>query len=119
MSNRLEIEEVLELYFRGINENDCSIIPLAEDVEMSGPMMPETMRGRSAVRQQLSDTAPFVARMVQKKTLIDGDSAAVIIEFEGLNGVIIEGAEIFTVRNGEICEDHVYFDARPLIRGSN
>lgn len=119
MTDRSEIEHVVDLYFKGMNENDCSIIPLAEDIEMSGPMIPETLSGRSAVHRHLSDTAPFIARLDRKAILIDGESAAVIIEFEGLNGVIIEGAEFFQVRDGQICRDQVYFDTRPLLKGSN
>ena len=119
MTDRSEVEHAVNLYFRGMNENDCSMIPLAADVEMSGPMIPETLSGQAAVRQHLSDTAPFIARQDRKTTLIDGETAAVIIEFEGLNGVIIEGAEFFTIRDGEICRDRVYFDTRPLLKGSN
>jgi ketosteroid isomerase-like protein len=98
MSDRSEILQSVELYFEAINSDNAGIIPLADDVVMTGPMLPEPVRGEAAVRRHLQDIAPFVARMDLKFTLIEGDTAAVILEFQGLNGVVIEGAEFFRVR---------------------
>jgi hypothetical protein len=119
MSERLNIERAISLFFEAINNNDSSLIPLAEDVVMSGPMMPEPISGEAAVRAYLDETAPFMARMDPKTTVIEGDNAAVIVEFEGLNGVVIGGAEFFRVKNGLICNNQVFFDTRPLFKGRN
>lgn len=119
MDDRRQIQQAVDLYFRAINENDAALVPLAGNVEMSGPMMPEPMSGEAAVRQYLADIAPFVARMEQKFTVIEGDTAAVILEFEGLNGVVIDGAEFFRVRDGKIWYDKLFFDTRPLLRGAD
>ena len=119
MSERAEIERAIGLYFEAINSNDVSISPLAEDMVMSGPMMPEPISGAAAVRQYLDETAPFMARMDPKTIIIEGDSAAVIVEFEGLNGVIFEGVEIFRVSNGLICSAQIFFDTRPLFKGAS
>lgn len=116
MDDRQQVQTALDLYFRAINENDVELVPLADDVEMSGPMMPEPVKGEGAVRQYLADIAPFVARMEQKFTVIEGDTAAVILEFEGLKGRVIDGAEFFRVRDGKIYYDRVFFDTRPLFR---
>ena len=43
---------------------------------------------------------------------------AVSLEFEGLNGVVIQGAEFFRVREGKICFDQIFFDTRPLLKGA-
>jgi hypothetical protein len=40
MSERSEVERAISLYFEAMNANDASIIPLADVVVMSGPMMP-------------------------------------------------------------------------------
>lgn len=119
MSERSQIQKVISLFFEAINANDASIIPLADDVKMSGPMMMEPISGATAVRDYFNETAPFIARMDQKATVIEGENAAVIVEFEGLNGVCIEGARFFRVVDGMICSDQVFFDTRPLFKGAN
>ncbi len=86
---------------------------------MHGPMMPEPVRGEAAVRQHISDIAPFVARMDPRLTVIEGDTAAVIMEFKGLSGVVIEGAEFFRVKDGLIFSDQVFFDTRALLKGAS
>ena len=119
MSDRTDMERTISLYFEAINSNDASIVPLTDDVVMSGPMLPEPITGETAVRQHLADTAPFIARWIEKYSVIEGDSAAVILEFEGLNGLIMEGAEFFRIRDGKICDMQNFFDTRPLIKGAN
>ena len=86
---------------------------------MSGPMMPEPVSGMAAVRQYIDETAPFMARMDLKTTIIEGENAAVTLEFEGLNGVVIKGAEFFRVETGLICQSQVFFDTRLLFKGAN
>ena len=119
MSDRTDMERAIGLYFKAINSNDADIVPLADDVVMSGPMLPEPIKGETAVRQHIADTAPFIARWIEKYSVIEGDSAAVILEFEGLNGLIMEGAEFFRVRDGKICLLQNFFDTRTLIQGAN
>ena len=119
MSDRTDMERIIGLYFKAINSNDASIVPLTDDVVISGPMLPEPITGEAAVRQYIVDTAPFISRWIEKFSVIEGDSAAVILEFEGLNGLVIEGAEFFRVRDGKICRIQNYFDTRPLIMGAN
>ena len=119
MSERAEVERAIGLYFEAVNANDSSIIPLADNVVMSGPMMPEPINGVAAVRQYINETAPFMARMEQKLTVIEGENAAVLLEFEGLNDVVIEGAEFYRVENGLICQAQVFFDTRLLFKGAN
>ncbi len=119
MSDRTDMERIIGLYFKAINSNDASIVPLTDDVVICGPMLPEPITGEAAVRQHIVDTAPFIARWVEKFSVIEGDSAAVVLEFESLNGLIIEGAEFFRVRDGEICQIQNFFDTRLLITGAN
>jgi hypothetical protein len=113
------VDRVVSLYFEGINNNDPSMIPLANDVEFNGPMLSEPLRGSAVVRKHISETAPFVARLDQKQLIIEGENAAVVVEFEGVNGVIVEGAEVFRVRDGEINLKQSFFDVRPLFRGGS
>jgi hypothetical protein len=119
MSERSEVERALRLFYEGINSNNVSIIPLAEDVVISRPMTPDPVSGEEAVRRYIGETAPFIARLDPIAIIIEGGNAAVSIEFEGLNGVVIQGAEIFRIENGLICSGHLYFDTRPLFRGKN
>jgi hypothetical protein len=119
MSDRTEMERTIGLYFKAINSNDASIVPLTDDVVICGPMLPEPITGEAAVRQYIMDTAPFISRWSEKSSVIEGDSAAVILEFEGLTGLIIEGAGFFRVRDGKICHMQNFFDTRPLFKGAN
>jgi len=119
MSDRTDIERAIGLYFKAINSNDASIVPLTDDVVISGPMLPEPITGKAAVRQYISDTAPFISRWVEKFSVIEGDSAAVILEFEGLNDLVMEGAEFFRLRDGKICHMQNFFDTRPLFKGAS
>ena len=119
MSEKSEVERAIRLYFEAINSNDASIAPFARDVVKSGPMLPQPIIGEAAVRSYLDETAPFMARMDHKESIVEGGNAAVVVEFEGLNGVIIEGVELFRVKDGLICSDQAYFDTRPLFKGAN
>ena len=117
MSNQAEIRSIVNRFIEAIETNDVETVPLAHDVVYSGPMMPEPLRGEARVRQHLAEVVPFVLRQRIKWMVVEDDSAAVVFGFEGLNGVRIEGAEFFRIRDGLICEDRVFFDTRPLIQG--
>lgn len=119
MSERFEIEQAIHLFVDAVNSNDASKIPLTEDVTMSGPMMAEPTLGEAAVRQYINETSPFIAHMDILEILIDGDCAAIVMKFTGINGVVIEGAEFFRFRNGKIALDKIFFDSRRLFKGAN
>jgi len=118
MSERSAVDQAVSLYFEGINSNNTAIIPLADDAVYTGPMVPGPITGEEAVRRHIAEISPFVARMDQKLTIIEDDNAAVILEFEGVNGVVIEGVEFFRVRDGKICLNQTFFDTRPLLEGT-
>jgi len=117
MSTAPEIREIVGRVIKAYAGGDASLAPLADDVVHLGPMLPEPLHGAAEVRQHIADIAPFVARMELKRLVVEGDSAAAIFEYEGVNGVVIEGAEFFRFRNGLICEQQVFFDTQPLFRG--
>jgi len=119
MSEREQIVRAIGCYIEAINTDNPKIIPLAEDVVMEGPMLPEPIRGEAAVRQYLGETAPFIARMKLKNSVIEEDKAAVFVEFEGLNDVIIDGAYFFQFTGGLICYEQAYFDTRPIVKGGS
>jgi len=119
MSRREDIQRIIEHYYDSMNKNDVSTIPLDDDAWFLGSMLAEPIVGKENVRQYLEDTAPFSKRMELKSTVIEGDTAAAIVEFEGLNGVIIEGSAIFRFTDEKICYERFYFDTRPLIKGEN
>jgi hypothetical protein len=118
MSERREIEEAIYRYIEGVNTDNVNIIPLAGDVVLCGPMIPEPIRGESAVRQYLGETSPFIARMELKMTVIEDDNAAIVFEFEGLNGVVVEGVYVFRFEGGLIRHGQVFFDTRLLMKGA-
>ena len=115
MRGRSTVDRAVNLYFEGVNSNNAAIIPLADDVVFSGPMLPEPITGEAAVRQHIAEIAPFVAQMDRKLTVIEDDNAAVVIEFKRINGVVIEGVELFRVRDGKIYFNQTFFDTRSLL----
>jgi len=119
MSERTAIERAINLFIDAINRNDASQIPLTSDVVMSGPMMAEPVIGEAEVRHYINETSPFIAHLDLRKTLIEGDLAAIIVKFTGINGVEIEGAEFFSFRDGKIASDQIFFDTRRLFKGAN
>jgi len=119
MSDRSATEQAINLFFEAINTNNAAIIPLADDVVMSGPMMPEPKSGQAAVREYINEIAPFISKVVVKTVIVESDRAAVIASFEMLNGVSFDGAEFFQLENGLITQDLVFFDTRKLFKGTN
>ena len=119
MNKRSETEKAIRLFFAAFNENDASRVPLSDDVVMYGPMMPEPQHGAATVRAYIDEIAPFIRRIDMLTLLVEGENAAVIVEFEALNGGVIHGAEFFSVRGGMILSNQVFFDTRPLFKGSN
>jgi hypothetical protein len=118
MSLRQEIERAIALYIEAINTDNVSIIPFAEEVILCGPMLPEPVHGESAVRQYVGETAPFIACMKLNTTVIEENAAALFVEFEGLNGAVIEGAILFRFEGGLICYCQFFFDTRLLFKGA-
>lgn len=118
MNGQPNTAQVIDLYFEGINSDNVALIPLTDDVEFTGQMMPEPVKGKSAVHQHIADVAPFVARLDRRTTVVEGDNVAVTMEFEGVNGVMILGAAFFQVRDGSICSIQTFFDTRALFKGA-
>ena len=119
MSERAEIEHAIKLFFEAMNNNTTTSVPLADDIVIRSPMMPEPIAGEAAVRQYLDETTPFIAKMEPERVVIEGDNAAVSGKFEGLNGVVLECAYFFRVKDGLISEYQVFFDTRLLFKGVN
>jgi len=117
MNSAPDIRAIVGRVIQGYAGGDAAVAPLTDDVVYRGPMMPHPLHGAAEVRQYMADIEPFVARVELKRLITEGDSAAAIFEFEGVNGVVIEGAQFFRFRGGLICEQRVFFDTQKLLRG--
>ena len=102
-----------------MNSDDVSGLPLADQVELHGPLTPEPVRGEAEVRNHLQQIATFMLNVITGKMIIEGNSAAVLAEFEGVNGIRIEGAYFLQVEDGKISDVKTIFDSRPLFAGSD
>lgn len=118
MTTTHDMQHAVARLIEAIASDDAGIIPLAANVVHSSPLLPEPIEGESAVRAHIAAIAPFVSRVELKRALYDGDSAALVIEFESVNGVVIEGVEFLRIEGGRINDVRVYFDTAPLLRGS-
>lgn len=100
-----------------MNSDDASGLPLSGDVEYEGVLNPEPIRGEAEVRDHIQQIAPFMD-VSQKMVLIDGDSAAILADFESVNGIHSKGAFFLEVTSGKISRIRTVLDTRPLFAGS-
>ena len=119
MTTTHDMQHSVARLIEAINSDDAGIIPLAEHVVYNSPLLPDPIVGQAAVREHIAAIAPFVTRYVLKRALFDGDSAAIVVEVEGVNGVVFEGTEFLRFEGGRICDLRVYFDTRPLLQNQD
>ena len=118
MSDRLQTESIIGQFYEAMNSDDISCLPLAEDAEYTGILTPEPVRGEAEVRQYLQETAPFILNIRSTRMIIENGAVASLTEFDGVNGVHIEGTYIFDVENGKISRIKGIFDTRAFFAGT-
>lgn len=118
MSSREEIAKVIEIYIEGFNTENVDVIPLTADVEFRGPMLPEPIVGEPAVRDHLRQLAPFV-NLKLVDLIVENDAAAAVMDMETINGVKMQGAGFFRIRDGAICFDQGFSDTHRLFKGGS
>jgi hypothetical protein len=119
MTTNQDARRAAERLIQALAGNDAGVVPLSRDVEYGGPLQPEPVRGEAEVREHLAAIAPFLSRVELKRALYDGDSAALVLDVESVNGVDIEGTLFLRFGNGGIRDIRVYFDTAPLLRGGS
>lgn len=117
MEDRSEVKAVISKFFEALNIDDASDVPLAQDVEYYGMFSPEPIHGEAEVRDYIQQIAPFMENEKYGRLIIDGGSAAVIAEFDSVNGLHNEGAYFFEVCDGLLTEVRVIFDTRRMFEG--
>jgi hypothetical protein len=113
---REKILQQVDRYLDSISKNDPALAPLAEDAVYGGPMVPTELRGAAAIRQFLGEIAPFIARVSALRTVIDDDSAAVIMEITGIRKRSWRGSMFFEFDGDLIRSVQVFFDTRLLMQ---
>lgn len=114
MANRTSIENTLNLYFQGLIQNDMDLLPLAEDVLFVGPTG-YTIQGMVDVVPFLANTASMVTD-VRVQTVIEGDYACKITDYDWTNDATTPLAICFRVKGSKITEIRPYFDPRPILK---
>ena len=118
MDDRAQVEAVISKFFEALNIDDASDVPLADNVEYHGMFSPLPTRGEPEVRDYIQQIAPFMLNEKYSKLIIDGGSAAVMGEFDFVNGLHNEGAFFFEVENGLISIIRAVFDTRQIFEGA-
>lgn len=118
MNNREEIARIIDLYIEGVNTENVDIIPLTDDVEFRGPMLPEPIIGEPAVREHLRQITPFF-NVELIYLIVENDTAAAMMDMETINGVKMQGAGFFRIRDGKICFDQGFSDTHRLFKGGS
>jgi ketosteroid isomerase-like protein len=119
MSDSQHIERIIREYFAAMTAGADQPLQLADNIEVTGPMLPEPMHGAVAVSEYLQQIAPFIVRTEVLETIIDRNSAAVRMLMHSINGVEVEGAFFFRVYQGQISRVRSLFDTRKLLLGSS
>jgi len=117
MSDKNAIENIVDRFFQCVRDCNMTGLPLTSLASYSGTMLAEPARGALAVRQYMSETAPFIKSFSIEETVIGGDSAAVLVRYEAVNGVQFEGCYFLEVESGLITRIRTVFDSRPLMTG--
>ena len=117
MTDRSETKMLVDQFYQALLNDDVSELPLADDVELKGSMQPEPIRGEAGVREHLEQVAPFMLDEHYSRLIIDGDSAAALTEFVGVNGVKGKGTHYFDMKDGKIHRIESVLDTRPFFAG--
>jgi hypothetical protein len=110
-------ESIVNQFFQAIKTLDMGLLPLADQVTYSGTLLPTAAKGAIAVRNYLSDAAPFIKSFHIEETVIAARSAAVLVRYEGINGVRFEGCYFMDFEEDKIARIRTVFDSRPLMNG--
>lgn len=116
MSDRAAIQQIIERYIAGINSGDVDSIPLTDDAEFHGAMLAEPRIGAAAVREHLSEVAPFVD-MTLLELIVEDDAAAAMIELRTVAGQAVTGLGLFHVHRGAIRHHRGFTDTHRLFTG--
>jgi len=117
MSDRTTIKRLLEYFFQAIGDRDMSRLPLGENVSYSGTMVPEAIEGSDAVRKHMSGTVQFIKSFEVCDSVIETSAAAILVQYQGINGVTFEGCYFMDFENDQISRIRTVFDSRPLMQG--
>lgn len=115
MSNdvKQDVQSVVDAYFDGLQTNDFSNVPLAEDVILENPetrTRGEPYRGRQEVLDFLNTAAPNMPRVDVDRHVIDGNEVCTILEFESSEGVVVPTVDLFEIEDGVITRIQIYLD---------
>lgn len=117
MEDRSEVKAAVSKFFEALNIDDASDVPLAKAVEYYGMFSPTPTVGEAEVRDYIQQIAPFMENEKYGRLVIEDGSAAVMAEFDSVNGLHNEGAFFFEVRDGLLTEVRVIFDTRRMFEG--
>ena len=119
MSDRSQTEAIVGQFYEAMNSDDVSSLPLAENVEYSGVLTPETVRGEAEVRQHFQETAPFITNIHSTRMIIEDGAVASLTELDVVNGMHVEGTYVFDIENGKIIRIKGVFDTRAFFGSSS
>jgi limonene-1,2-epoxide hydrolase len=104
--------KAVESYLNALKQKDLSLAPLADNLVFENPMVGKG-EGAENLRAFLSGFLPAIKDVKVIRHICEGDSVATRWEVDSVFG-IIQIADFFVIREGEIVEAYGYFDPRPL-----
>jgi len=117
MSDSQHIESIIRNYFAAIAGGSVQQLELANNIEVTGPMLPEPLHGATAVNEYLLEISPFISEAEVLEIVIDRNSVAARVLIHSITGTELEGAFFFRIFQGQISRVRALFDTRALMAG--
>jgi hypothetical protein len=105
--SRSEKIDVVDRYFKGLNDKDLTSVHFAADISFEGPLMPK-LTGRDTILGFLNSILPMIKGVQVKQHIVDGDYVVTVLDMETVNGVD-HVVDVCLVRDGEIAEVRAFY----------
>lgn len=105
--SRSEKIDVVDRYFKGLNDKDLTPVKFSPDASFEGPLMPK-LTGRDTILGFLNSILPMIKGVHVKQHIVDGDYVVTVLDMETINGVD-HVVDVCLVRDGEIAEVRAFY----------
>lgn len=112
--SRSEKIDVVDRYFKGLNDKDFTSVAFAPDISFEGPLMPR-LTGRDTILGFLNSILPMIKGVAVKQHIVDGDYVVTVLDMETVNGVD-HVVDVCLVRDGELAEVRAFYYPSQLTR---
>ena len=115
VSAHTQTDAVINAYFEGLNKNDISDVPFAENAVLLNPMLADPVIGADDIKQLINGAIGTLETANVKRRIVDGENACVMFDYVDKSGLVVNIVDCFVVKNGEIVDLELYYDPRRFL----